>query len=100
MEYFKTPIRISGIAVIAMFLSAGVVLAGTAGTEFVQLYDLLEGWTTGMLGKSIALAAFLVGMGFSIVKQSLIPVAIGIGAAAALAYTPEVISGIITAVIF
>lgn len=87
------------LSVIALF-SASAAIAGTAGTEFVQLYDLLEGWTTGMLGKSIALAAFLVGMGFSVVKQSLVPVAIGIGAAAALAYTPEVLSGIITAVIF
>lgn len=75
-------------------------IAGTAGTEFQQMYDMLEGWTTGMLGKTIALSSFLVGMGFSVVRQSLVPVAVGIGAAASLAYTPEILGSIITAVIF
>ncbi len=75
-------------------------IAGTAGTEFQQMYDMLEGWTTGMLGKTLALSSFLVGMGFSVVRQSLVPVAVGIGSAAALAYTPEILGSIITAVIF
>ena len=91
---------ITSLAVLALMLTARAAIAGTAGSEFTQLYDMLEGWTTGMLGKSIALASFLVGMGFSVVRQSLLPVAVGIGAAASLAYTPEILGSIITAVIF
>lgn len=89
-----------GYILIFFFLAVRTAIAGTGGTEFVQFYDLLEGWTTGMLGKSIALAAFLVGIGGSIVRQTVIPIATGIGIAAAVAYTPEVLNGIITGLIF
>jgi conjugal transfer pilus assembly protein TraA len=80
-------------------LTASSVMAATGGTEFTQLYELIEGWTTGILGKTISLATFLVGMGFSVVQQSLVPVAVGVGASASLAYTPDVMSTIFTMVI-
>lgn len=88
------------LVVFGLFIVASNVYAGTGGTEFQQLYDMLTGWTNGVLGKTIALACFLVGMGFSIVQQSLIPVAVGIGAAAALAYTPSIVDTVITATLF
>jgi conjugal transfer pilus assembly protein TraA len=88
------------LAVFGLFIIASNVYAGTGGTEFQQLYDMLTAWTNGVLGKTIALACFLVGMGFSIVQQSLIPVAVGIGAAAALAYTPSIVDTVITATLF
>ena len=100
MKHLSIITRYPGLIALAILVTTTAAIAGTGGTEFVQLYDLLEGWTTGMLGKSIALASFLVGMGFSVVNQSLVPVAVGIGAAAALAYTPEVLNGVITMVIF
>ena len=100
MKYIDGIIKYAPMTAFFVFIVASNVFAGTGGTEFLQLYDLLTGWTTGILGKSIALAAFLVGMGFSVVQQSLVPVAVGIGAAASLAYTPAVLDGIIMAVIF
>lgn len=100
MKFAKRMAKYLPLAVMALFIIASNVYAGTGGTEFQALYDMLTGWTTGLLGKTIALGAFLVGMGFSVVQQSLVPVAIGIGAAAALAYTPDVLDSVITATIF
>ena len=100
MKYINFFVKYGALIAFIFFVVASNVFAGTGGTEFTQLYDLLTGWTTGVLGKSIALAAFLVGMGFTVVQQSLVPVAVGIGAAAALAYTPAVLDGIIVGIIF
>lgn len=92
--------KFAPLAVFALFIIASNAYAGTGGAEFTGLYTLLTDWTSGILGKTLALACFLVGMGFSVVQQSLIPVAVGIGAAAALAYTPDVIDSVIIATIF
>lgn len=100
MNLAKRIIKYLPLVVFGIFVIATNVYAGTGGTEFQGLYDLLTGWTTGLLGKTIALAAFLVGMGFTVVNQSLVPVAIGIGAAAAVAYTPDVLDSVVTSVIF
>ncbi len=94
----KKAASIMALAAVAVF-TASNVFAATGGTEFTQLYELIEGWTTGVLGKTISLATFLVGMGFSVVQQSLVPVAVGVGASASLAYTPDVMSTIFTMVI-
>jgi conjugal transfer pilus assembly protein TraA len=99
MKSFKRLFKFIPLIVFALFVIVANVYAGTGGTEFTALYDLISGWTTGMLGKTLALSCFLVGMGFSVVQQSLVPVAVGIGAAAALAYTPAVLEGVITATI-
>lgn len=90
-------VKHAGLIVLILAISAQFAFAGTGGTEFNDLYQMLLGWTTGVLGKTIALGAFLVGMGFTIVNQSLIPVAIGIGSAAALAYTPAVLDSVMVA---
>ena len=83
----------------AAALSSSEVMAGTAGTEFDDIYTLLVGWTTGTLGRIIALGMFLVGLAAGIVNQSIISVVIGIGGALALFYGPTVISGVVAAVV-
>jgi len=91
---------VCAVSLVATFLLvAGSALAGTDGAEFVPLYTLIQGWTQGTLGKTLSVATFLVGMGFSVVQQSLVPVAVGIGSAASLSYAPDVISGLFTAMI-
>ena len=47
-------------------LAAGSALAGTTGTEFQTMYTTLLNWATGYLGKSIAIAAFILGAGIGI----------------------------------
>lgn len=78
---------------------AGLAHAGSGGTtEFGGLYDLLVGWTEGTLGKIIAVSMFLIGVATGVARQSLMAIAIGIGGAVAVAYTPTVIDGIVTAI--
>ena len=85
---------------LALLLAApSLVMAGTSGTEFQTLYDLLFGWATGYLGKAIALAAFIIGMGMGIARSSPIPALGGVVFALFVAYIPSVIGGIVTGVL-
>ncbi|TAL51415.1 MAG: pili assembly chaperone [Methylovulum sp.] len=70
--------------------------ASTATSAFDDVYDLLVGWSTGALGKSISLGMFIVGIGVGLVNQSVIAAVAG---ALVLQYAPTVISGIMSAVI-
>ena len=85
-------------------LFAGVVAAayagsgGTAGgSEFNDIWDLIAGWSQGVLGRIIALGALIVGIAFGLVRQSVVAAVIGISMAIVLQYGPDVIEGIITA---
>ena len=80
-------------------LAAGSVLAGTTGTEFQTMYTTLLNWATGFLGKSIALAAFILGAGVGIARSSPIPALVGIVFALFMVYVPNIIDSIMTAVI-
>ena len=60
-----------------ILLPVALVVAGDGGTEFDAVYDMLEGWATGTLGKIIALSALIVGIGFGLVRQSVIAAVIG-----------------------
>jgi conjugal transfer pilus assembly protein TraA len=83
-------------------LAAAIILAvphlAFAGTDttFGSIYQTLSDWTQGSLGMTIAVGTFLVGMGIGIVRQSLMSIALGIGGALALSYTPTIMSGIFT----
>jgi conjugal transfer pilus assembly protein TraA len=85
------------LAVFLTFLMAKRAMAGTTGAEFQNIYTMVVDWTSGYLGKTIALGAFLAGMGIGIVRQSLMAVVSGIGAGLAVAYMPEIMNGIVTA---
>ena len=78
---------------------AGTALAGTTGTEFQTMYTTLLNWTTGYLGKSIAIAAFILGAGIGIARSSPIPALVGIVFALFMVYVPTIIDSIMTAVI-
>lgn len=82
-------------ALMAVAASSG---AGQDNAEFTSLWDLLEGWATGTLGKVIAIATLLVGMAIGIVRQSVIAVVVVVAIAVALVFGPGVINGIFTAV--
>jgi conjugal transfer pilus assembly protein TraA len=75
------------------------VLAGTGGSEFDDIYNLLVGWTQGTLGKVIALGVFMVGLGAAVITQTMGAVVIGICCSLALYYGPTVISGVVAALI-
>ncbi len=91
--------NLKSAVVLAVFFTLMIdknVMAGTTGSEFQNIYNMVVAWTSGYLGKTIALGAFLAGMGVGIVRQSMMAVVTGIGAGLAVAYMPEVINGIVT----
>jgi conjugal transfer pilus assembly protein TraA len=85
--------------VCSMLFWASAAYAGTGGTEFTDLYTTLQGWSQGYLGKTIALGAFIVGMGMGIAHQSIMAIALGIGAAMAVQYAPTIIDSMVTALL-
>ncbi|MBE0612130.1 MAG: hypothetical protein IH604_00535 [Burkholderiales bacterium] len=80
-------------------LLAGSALAGTTGTEFQTIYATLLNWATGYLGKSIAIAAFILGAGIGVARSSPIPALVGVVFALFMVYVPTIIDSIMTAVI-
>lgn len=86
-----------GIAA-ATLLAAGAI-AGTGGTEFTALETLVTGWTTGALGRALAIIAILVGAGIGIMRGGVMAMIGGIGIAVALSVAVGVVGGILTATI-
>ena len=85
-------------ALLAMLLLIAINAdAGTTGTELKGIYDKLKDWTSGYLGKAIALFAFLLGLGIGVAKSSPIPAIAGIVFALFVAFGPAVLEGIATA---
>ncbi|MCW0399309.1 hypothetical protein NB700_001865 [Xanthomonas sacchari] len=94
--------RDNGVLTLALLATAGAAIAASGnaangGAEFQDLYNLVLGWSEGVLGKTIAVAAFLIGMVMGVAKQSIWAFAIGILFAAALAFGPSIIEGVFTA---
>ncbi len=84
----------------AFYATAAVAGTGTSGaSEFQGIYDQVYEWTTGYLGMTIALFAFLLGLGVGVARQSPIPAISGVVFALFVAFGPEIIEGIATAVI-
>ncbi|MGN1209946.1 MAG: TraA family conjugative transfer protein [Duodenibacillus sp.] len=84
------------IGLLATAMSSSALAAN--GAEFEQLYTLVEEWTTGYLGKTIAVSFLLVGVAIGVIRGSIIAVVGALAAAAALALLPAVISAIFPAV--
>ena len=93
--------RLATIAPVALLLALGATsaFAGTTGTEFQTMYTTLLNWVNGYLGKSIAIAAFILGAGVGIARSSPIPALVGIVFALFMVYVPTIIDSIMTAVV-
>lgn len=74
-------------------------LASQTGTEFSMLYDIVYNWSTGYLGRSIALIFLLIGLGVGVIRGSIMGAVGCVAAAICLVVAPEVVEGILTAVI-
>ncbi|WP_443743205.1 TraA family conjugative transfer protein [Sutterella sp.] len=87
---------------VALIGGAAAVYAGVGGNtpggdEFTDIWNLIQGWSQGVLGRIIALGALIVGIAFGLVRQSVVAAVIGISMAIVLQYGPDVIEGIVTA---
>ena len=98
MKNPRTTAVVTSITVV-LALAAGSALAGTTGTEFQSMYTTLLNWVNGFLGKSIAIAAFILGAGVGIARSSPIPALVGIVFALFMVYVPTIIDTIMTAVV-
>jgi conjugal transfer pilus assembly protein TraA len=87
------------VTALVITLAASTALAGTTGTEFQSMYTTLLNWVNGYLGKSIAIAAFILGAGIGIARSSPIPALVGVVFALFMVYVPTIIDGVMTAVI-
>jgi conjugal transfer pilus assembly protein TraA len=74
-------------------------LASQTGSEFSMLYDIVYNWSTGYLGRSIALIFLLVGLGVGVIRASIMGAVGYVAAAICLVVAPEVVDGILTTVI-
>jgi len=91
--------RNATLVITLLMLASGTVLAGTTGTEFQTMYTTLLNWVNGYLGKSIAIAAFIIGAGVGIARSSPIPALVGVVFALFMVYIPNIIDSVMTAVI-
>lgn len=92
-----TVLMVIGFVLLAA-LAAGAQ-AGTSGAEFQGLYDMLFGWIQGYLARAIAIASSIAGALYGLSKQSPMLALIGIVFAVIFSVGPNVINGILTAVI-
>ncbi|WP_222932464.1 TraA family conjugative transfer protein [Allochromatium humboldtianum] len=72
-------------------------MAGAGGTEFTQVHEQVSGWANGTLGKTMGVAALLVGLGIGVIKQSVMAAVVGVAMALVAGFGPDVIDGVITA---
>lgn len=91
-------LAISGVLVLTALIP-GMASAGTGGTEFDTAYNMLADWLKGGLGRLFALALFATGIAAGVMKQSLMAAIVGIGAALAVTYGPDILGGIVAAAI-
>ena len=82
--------------VVVALLFPEEALGGTTGTEFQSIYTKIKGWSTGYLGRLLALCTFIIGLGASIMRQTLFPALTGIGVALVVSLGPALIEGIAT----
>ncbi|WP_378595725.1 TraA family conjugative transfer protein [Neisseria weixii] len=89
--------------VVAVFFAMGVLasnaMAAQTGQEFNGISTMLSGWSTGGLGLTLALAAFIIGLAVGMMKQTIMPAVVGIGVALAATLGPGIIQAMFTAVI-
>ena len=95
----KTVSALLFTSAILLIIAIAPAYAGTTGTEFQQVYQTIRDWTAGYLGRAIAMAAFIVGLGFGIMKASPVTAVAGVAIAFFIMVGPNVLDAIATATI-
>jgi len=79
-----------------LILTLSAMATAGSDTTFDGIYNVIVGRATGSPGKLFAVAAFVVGMGIGIIRQSAMAIVIGIGVWLIMFYGPCIIDGIVT----
>jgi conjugal transfer pilus assembly protein TraA len=86
--------------VAAMFAAfAPEIMASTTGAEFQGIYDMIVAWANGYLGRTLAILAFVIGLGLGVARSTPIPAIAGLVFALFVAFGPGIIDGIVTATV-
>lgn len=83
--------------VVAAAFSPEAAFAANGDTDFQDLYNMLQNWAQGTLGRSIALMFLLVGLGVGVVRGSIMGAVGCLAAAMALFIGPQIVDNIFTA---
>lgn len=86
--------KIAGASLV-LVAASGAAVAGT-DTTFDTVYTTLSNWATGSLGKLFAVAAFIIGMGIGLVRQSAMAIVLGLAFALIMFYGPGIIDNLVT----
>lgn len=78
----------------AMPEQAYATTSGTGADDFDSIWQRLQGWTQGTLGKVIAGSMVIVGIVMGIARQSLMAFAVGTGGGMGLSYSPDIIEAV------
>ena len=92
----KTTLLAVGVAA-AVCLYQSSAMAGTGGSEFDSLLQMVTDWSEGTLGKTISIAGLVMGLGYTAFGGGARWAIGGIMAAAGFSYGPGVVDGIVSA---
>lgn len=95
----KSTGRSAGMTVAMALGMMATVFAGTADPEFQQMLNKVVAWTGGYAGKALAIISLLVGVMGGMARTNFLPVVAGVGFALALAFGPNILTGIVSATI-
>lgn len=95
MKFNKQHAQLAVIVALCL-VAASPAMAGNDDT-FEAVEGLVKGWMEGSLGKLFAFSSLGTGLGITIVKQSLMPVVVGVAVAVAAYYGPGVLEKIVAA---
>lgn len=95
-KFFHAAAAALAVVVVVALFFPDAALGGTTGTEFQGIYTKVKDWSTGYLGRLLALCTFIIGLGASIMRQTLFPALTGIGVALVVSLGPALIEGIAT----
>lgn len=79
--------------ILGLFFSS-LAFASTTGSEFQEVYDFIYGAATGYLGRSIAVAGGLIGLGFGAASGRPVIAVVGVVLAIFGALGPNIINAL------
>ena len=95
--FSKCFIAFSFLCAIALAIAPTHALAGTGGTEFDPVWQTVQDWSQGTLGRIIACSMIVVGLVMGVARQNIMSFAIGTAAGMGLYNAPTVIQSVMTA---
>jgi conjugal transfer pilus assembly protein TraA len=98
VERQKKMLLTSVLLLIGCAAFAGTTGGGTTGSEFLNLYNMIFGWATGYLGRSLAIGSFLLGAILGLAGKVILCLS-GLGFAIVLAMGPGIINGMFSGLI-